>query len=1560
MTANSSDSDTDSDSGSGSSGSSGSGSTSSSGTGSDSAEEEQKYGSEGGGSDAGSDDSDRELTTEDLINIDIEKAHKRTKERVADRRLLTIFLSSPFNGLRIERDVFINRYLPLLRGRAQNQGIHVKVIDLRWGISTEDSAASKTVWICMTNCATCDMFIGFYGARYGTVYNPHDSKTNWVKKDFDVAANDGFPWVNLFRTRAVTELEFRFGWLNKDMPGKDPGLLFSKMSDAEIKESGEARCMRPAAFYFRKPEYDARMAIEEPDNAYAYQNPYQSDVEKLGKLKLECEECAPTLYYDSPPKVAEMFKDRCDEWLNHILPELDTSKEGQENGAHASFQAARTAMYVQSNRDQVAELAAMVLDNNDGEKLITCLEGGSGSGKSALIANFHKKHSETNPDNTIIAHYIGCSSDSTDLGLSLRRLIAVLDGKEGIIDTLPEPEKIFELTKLFWQAVTVAAAKQAKRKGTLLIIIIDALSQLDSARYEIAEGHKVHTHDVAWLPELGQIPMNVRLLVSSLKGTTLEVMKQRPDVEFRHMLPLHKNERRDFCNKVLEKAGKTLKKTQLSRIMYGESYFMAGGNGKKMGMTYVVKGAGYSRVNGRYVMEGGDGENGDAAVYVKTDDNRYRLERVEGVWRINSYYKCPHGTDTPPSLGWVCTEEGYKPNPTIRCLQPPTHNPLFLKLAMEELVAFGSFELLDDKIQEIASCGSIPTLLLLMLDRLEEGFEQTHPGAVRTIFSQIWCCKNGMTAPELCELCGIADGEVSMEWNLLFTAVTPFLVARSGRYTFLHAYIKQAVQARYCPTTGHRWAVASIQFYFFYPSMKDPDAPKDKRERASEELRDLRRFISSKVLHSDNLEAHTTELDFANNNVGGEVAKAIGQGLGGNETLVKMVLAGNNILDKGCQAITQALQQNHTLVFLDLGSNGITTKGAKSIGQSLQTNGTLEYLDVSNNKIGVEGAKAIGKGVAATTSLLTLICSINRFGPEGAKGIATALRSNATIQEFHLEENNIGEEGALHMGLAMQHNRGIRRLRLGRNALGDAGCFSVFDAAKQNPMLEEIHVDENEMSVKGAEAVNDLLMNCTTLIYLNLKNNSLGAEGCAALAPSLAKNTTLLRLNMSYNSIDDIGGRALGEALDRNTALQVLDLSFNQIGDAGIHGISQALHCSNSQSKQKYLRLWKNETGYLKQWKNRNQLNGGGGGGGDDDDDDTSDDARAKKRKATRTLEQLADDLQNIDRLKREEKAMKKKHTSIGSTRVKKKKEKEGDDEKGGKGKDGKGKDGKAKQDVSEMGGSQKTSALMDLDVSFNTFGSDGAKSIGSALQSNSSVLKMNLQNNAMSDEAAETIFTALQVNTSVQELYVSNCNVGDESMKALGQAIKDNNALVYVDASNNTITTEGVVGLLHHWESNTTFKRLNLDGNEGISEKGARFIGNCLLEKNDAVMEVALPSTCPADLRQTIDDLLAINGSTFSTAKKQKLKKTKAFKAALKKNRAAFEPGMTQDAGAAAGGEAGAAGEGGKAAGAPAKQASNMEDDGGDDEDDDDEEKPSKKKKGKKKGKKKPTRARK
>lgn len=85
-----------------------------------------------------------------------------------------------------------------------------------------------------------------------------------------------------------------------------------------------------------------------------------------------------------------------------------------------------------------------------------------------------------------------------------------------------------------------------------------------------------------------------------------------------------------------------------------------------------------------------------------------------------------------------------------------------------------------------------------------------------------------------------------------------------------------------------------------------------------------------------------TEMDFANCNVGDDVAAAIGHGL----TI------------------------NKTLVTLDLGGNSIGAAGAAAIGQGLATNTTLVTLDLSYNRIGAAGAVAIDKKLAANKALV--------------------------------------------------------------------------------------------------------------------------------------------------------------------------------------------------------------------------------------------------------------------------------------------------------------------------------------------------------------------------------------------------------------------------------------------------------------------------------------------------------------------------------------------------------------------------------------------------------------
>lgn len=332
--------------------------------------------------------------------------------------------------------------------------------------------------------------------------------------------------------------------------------------------------------------------------------------------------------------------------------------------------------------------------------------------------------------------------------------------------------------------------------------------QLDKIDFEVG-GRDVTPHHLDWLVPQSKMPSNLRVILASLDGRPIDVLRSRTDTEFVHCLPLSKNDRKNFCETMLKKAGKTLKDNQLRQVVYGEAYMLPkaalakllkkkDGRHLEFYAVYVVVDAGAPRVNGRYIESATEVVDGKP-VYVKKDDIKFKLSREEGVWMLKdsskAYYMCPHGTDTPPSLGWIPAAESAGAPPTLRCLVPPTHLPLFLKLAMEELCAFGIYEELDNKIRDIASCGSIPTLLLLMLDRLQNGFEDKE--AVRTVFSQIWCSRNGMMASELCDLAGIANGQASQQWALLFSALKPFLSERAGRYTFLHNYIKLAVEARY-------------------------------------------------------------------------------------------------------------------------------------------------------------------------------------------------------------------------------------------------------------------------------------------------------------------------------------------------------------------------------------------------------------------------------------------------------------------------------------------------------------------------------------------------------------------------------------------------------------------------------------------------------------------------------------------------------------------------------------------------------------------------------------------
>ena len=62
---------------------------------------------------------------------------------------IRIFISSTFNDMHAERDYLIQEVFPELREWCEKRRIRMTDIDLRWGVSKEDSESGNTIMACL-------------------------------------------------------------------------------------------------------------------------------------------------------------------------------------------------------------------------------------------------------------------------------------------------------------------------------------------------------------------------------------------------------------------------------------------------------------------------------------------------------------------------------------------------------------------------------------------------------------------------------------------------------------------------------------------------------------------------------------------------------------------------------------------------------------------------------------------------------------------------------------------------------------------------------------------------------------------------------------------------------------------------------------------------------------------------------------------------------------------------------------------------------------------------------------------------------------------------------------------------------------------------------------------------------------------------------------------------------------------------------------------------------------------------------------------------------------------
>ena len=441
-------------------------------------------------------------------------------------RVIRVFVSSTFADMHAEREELVKRVFPELRKLCEARGVTWGEVDLRWGIPDERKAEGKVLPICLAEIQNCrPYFIGILGERYG-----------WVPREISDDLIQAEPWLreHVHDGKSVTELEILHGVLN------DPQMATH------------------AFFYFRDPVYvQTAGLVEGPDGAEVKEFGRveagawaEARKLKLAALKERIRQAHRDGQISRPPRenfadttaLGELVRKDLREVIDAIFPEgSEPDPLTREAAEHECFARSRARVYV----ERPAQFAALDAHAAGGGPPLVVL-GESGGGKSALLANWVKRLRERGDAPFVIEHYIGATPASTDWAAMLRRILGELDRHFAL--KLEIPDRPEALRAAFANGLYRAAAQGR------VVLVLDGLNQIED---------RDQAPDLVWLPP--ELPPNVRLVLSTLPGRSLEALRERGWPTLTVEL-LSVEERRELIPEYLKQYSKELSPARTERL----------------------------------------------------------------------------------------------------------------------------------------------------------------------------------------------------------------------------------------------------------------------------------------------------------------------------------------------------------------------------------------------------------------------------------------------------------------------------------------------------------------------------------------------------------------------------------------------------------------------------------------------------------------------------------------------------------------------------------------------------------------------------------------------------------------------------------------------------------------------------------------------------------------------------------------------------------------------------------------------------------------------------------
>jgi telomerase protein component 1 len=487
-----------------------------------------------------------------------------------------VFISSTFRDMHAERDHLVKAVFPELRESLQRDRIHLVDIDLRWGVTKEQ--ADNDLDLCLKQIDTCrPFFVGILGERYG-----------WVPQQFP-ADLDGkhLGWIQYHTGKSLTELEMLYGVLN-DPKMYDRAMFFLRDATFVSELTSEQQQV-----YCEGPTEDELRELAPADAEARAEGRRQ----KLAELKHRVLGLRERLFVfeNYPCQWGEAALDPVEKTPGHLagLEEfgeqvrvqlekaIRTAPELQEHFAalanpppdpyglleeqdyHERFVESRLQVYV--GRDEIHRELLDYAESDDPKPLL--VTGGSGTGKSAILARLSRDFRERQPDTFAVAHFVGASPSSTSHYRMLRRFCLELRERFVLTQTVKvqagpggeEQEEVrpYEVPKdpvkllpAFREMVTLVP------EGERVLFVIDAVNQLD----DFGGAQEMH-----WLPLT--LPPHVKVIVSCIDAEgraekALDALRTRATPE-KKVEPLTDAERFEIVTQVPSLSAKTLDPVQV-------------------------------------------------------------------------------------------------------------------------------------------------------------------------------------------------------------------------------------------------------------------------------------------------------------------------------------------------------------------------------------------------------------------------------------------------------------------------------------------------------------------------------------------------------------------------------------------------------------------------------------------------------------------------------------------------------------------------------------------------------------------------------------------------------------------------------------------------------------------------------------------------------------------------------------------------------------------------------------------------------------------------------------